>query len=89
MGIQVSKQEDFARENKWIKACIILYNMFRSVDDEWDEEEPEEDNEPGVEEEPNFGALFGFNLRQHVQSRLLDWCLNIHNHHHHYYQIAS
>ena len=51
--------------------------MFRSFDDEWDEE-PEEDDEPEVEEEPNFGTFYCFNLRQRIQSRLLDWSLNIH-----------
>ena len=50
MRIQVSKREDFARVNKWIKVCIILYNMFRPFDDEWDDEEQEEDDEPEVEE---------------------------------------
>ena len=74
--IQVSKREDFARVNKWIKVCIILYNMLRSFDDEWDDEEEEED-EPEAED-PNFGTFYGFNLRQRVQSRLLDWYLNIH-----------
>jgi len=76
MRIQVSKREDFAKVKKWIEACIILYNMFRSFDGEWDDEEPEEDDEPEVAEEPNFGT---FNLRQRIQSRLLDWYLNIHN----------
>ena len=47
----------------------------KQVDDEWDDEEPEEDDEPEVAEEPNFGT---FNLRQRIQSRLLDWYLNIH-----------
>ena len=61
--------------NKWIKVCIILYNMFRSFDDERDDEEPEEDDDPEVSEEPNFGT---FNLRQRIQSRLLDLYLNIH-----------
>jgi len=68
MRIQVSKREDFAKVNKWIEACIILYNMFRSFDDEWDDEEPEEDDEPEVEEEPNFGTFYCFNLRQRIQS---------------------
>ena len=77
MRFQVSKRENFARVNKWIEVCIILYNMFRSFDDKWDDEEPEEDDEPEVEEEPNFGTFYGFNLRQRVQSRLLDWYLNI------------
>jgi hypothetical protein len=71
--IQVSKREDFARVNKWIKVCIILYNMLRSFDDEWDDEEEEEEDEP-VAQEP--GTFYGFNLRQRVQSRLLDWYLN-------------
>jgi hypothetical protein len=75
MRIQVSKRKDFARVDKWIKVCIILYNMFRSFHDERDDEEPEEDDEPEVAEEPNFGT---FNLRQRIQSRLLDWYLNIH-----------
>ena len=75
MRIQVSKREDFARVSKWIKVCIILYNMFRPFDDEWDDEEPEEDDEPEVEEEPNFATFYGFNLRQRIQSRLLDWYL--------------
>ena len=77
MRIQVSKREDFASVNKWIEVCIILYNMFRSFDDEWDDEEPEEDDEPEVEEEPNFATFYCFNLRQRIQSRLLDWNLNI------------
>jgi hypothetical protein len=78
MRIQVSKREDFARVNKWIKVYIILYNMFRSFDDEWDDEEPEEDDEPEVEEEPNFATFYCFNLRQRIQSRLLNWYLNTH-----------
>ncbi len=49
--------------------------MLRSFDDERDDEEPEEDDEPEVSEEPNFGT---FNLRQRIQSRLLDLYLNIH-----------
>ena len=52
--------------------------MFRSFDDEWNDEEPEEDDEPEVEEEPNFGTFYGFNLRQRIQSRLHYWYLNIH-----------
>ena len=52
--------------------------MFRSFDDEWDDEEPEEDDEPEVEEEPNFATFYGFNLRQRIQSRLLDWYLITH-----------
>ena len=44
----------------------------KQVDDEWDDEEPE------VEEEPIFGTFYCFNLRQRVQSRLLDWYFNIH-----------
>ena len=76
MRIQVSKREDFARVNKLIKVCIILYYMFRSFDDEWDDEEPEEDDEPEVAEETNFATFYGFNLRQRIQSRLLDWYLN-------------
>ena len=78
MRIQVSKREDFARVNKWIKVSIILYNIFRSFDDEWDDEEPGEDDEPEVEEEPNFATFYGFNLRQRIQSRLLNWYLNTH-----------
>ena len=63
MRIQVSKREGFARVNKWIK---------------WDDGEPKEDDEPEIAEEPNFGTFYGFNLRQRIQSRLLDWYLNIH-----------
>jgi hypothetical protein len=74
MRIQVSKREDFARVNKWIEACIILYNMFRSFDDEWDDEEPEEDDEPEVEEEPNFGTFYS-----NAYNRLLDWYLIMHH----------
>ena len=50
-----------ARVNKWIKVCIILYDMFRPFDDEWDDEEPEDVDEPEVEEEPNFATFYGFN----------------------------
>jgi hypothetical protein len=78
MRIQVSKRENFARVNKWIEVCFILYNMFRSFDDKWDDKEPEEDDEPEVEEESNFGTFYCFNLRQRIQSRLLEWYLNIH-----------
>ena len=42
MRIQVSKREDFARVNKWIK---------------WDDGEPKEDDEPEIAEEPNFGTF--------------------------------
>ena len=37
----------------------------------------EEDDEPEVDEEPNFGTFYCFNLRQRIQSRLLDCYLNI------------
>ena len=74
MRIQVSKRENFARVNKWIEVCFILYNMFRSFDDKWDDKEPEEDDEPEVEEGSNFGTFYCFN----IQSRLLELYLNIH-----------
>ena len=47
--------------------------MLRSFDDEWDDEEEEEEDEPEAQEP---GTFYGFNLRQRVQSRLLDWYLN-------------
>ena len=77
MRIQVSKRENFARVNKWIEVCFILYNMFRSFDDKWDDKEPEEDDEPEVEEESNFGTFYCVNLRQRIQSRVSQYSLCI------------
>ena len=51
------KARGLARVNKRLKVCIILYNIFRSFDDQWDDEELEEDDEPEVAEEPNFGRF--------------------------------
>jgi hypothetical protein len=61
-----------------LKRITIISLLYNDEWDEWDDEEPEEDDEPEVAEESNFGTFYGFNLRQRIQSRLLDWYLNIH-----------
>ena len=54
---------------KSLEFCNAIFN--------YPDEDEEEDDEPEIQEQ-NFGVFHGFNLRQRVQSRLLDWYNNIH-----------
>ena len=56
---------------EWIVVCIILYNIFMTFNDAWEEEEDEEiDNEVLGEV---IATDDGINLRQRVQNNLLQW----------------
>jgi len=52
----VSKPDDFARANRWIKVCIVLYNMFRFFNDNWQDDEEDEDETVAQDQQYGYNS---------------------------------
>ena len=78
MGIRIliSKREDFARANQWIKVCITLYNMFRCFNDNWQDDLENDDEIEDQDQHADVVSMRGLSLRQRVQANLLQWYYN-------------